>query len=348
VLLRSTDRGLYCQAGDFHIDPWQPVDRAIITHAHGDHARWGSREYLAARAGERVLRTRLGPQASITTVEYGERVVLNGVQVSLHPAGHILGSSQIRVEHKGEVWVASGDYKTEPDETCTPFELVRCHTFITESTFGLPIYRWMAQRETYAAIHDWWRANADAGRASIIFAYALGKAQRLLNGLRHEPRGPVFTHGAVERLNADYRDSGVQLLPSERASSLPRNQDWSGALVIAPPSAGGSLWLRRFGAASTAFASGWMSIRGMRRRRSVDRGFVLSDHVDWPSLIATIRATGAERVLATHGSRESLVRWLTEHGVEARVVASAWKGELDDSDPGEEPAPEAPSEEAPA
>lgn len=345
MLLRSTDRGLYCEAGDFHIDPWQPVERAVITHAHGDHARWGSQHYLAARAGERVLRTRLGPQASISTVEYGERIALNDVHVSLHPAGHILGSSQIRVEHRGEIWVASGDYKTEPDETCTPFELVRCDTFITESTFGLPIYRWMPQGETYAAIHAWWRANAAEGRTSIIFAYALGKAQRLLNGLRHDAAGPVYTHGAVERLNADYRESGVALLHSERASSLPRNHDWSGALIIAPPSAAGSLWLRRFGAASTAFASGWMSIRGMRRRRTVDRGFVLSDHADWPSLIGTIRATGAERVLATHGSRESLVRWLTEHGVEARVVASAWKGELDDSDPSEEPVPDASGEE---
>ena len=321
------------------------MDRAIITHAHGDHARWGSRQYLAARAGERVLRTRLGPQASITPVDYGEQVTLNGVHVSLHPAGHILGSSQVRVEYRGEVWVASGDYKTEPDETCAPFELVRCHTFITESTFGLPIYRWMPQRDTFAAIQAWWRSNAGAGRASVIFAYALGKAQRLLNGLRHEPEGPVYTHGAVERLNTDYRGSGVALLPSVRASSLPRDHDWSGALVVAPPSAAGSLWLRRFGAASTAFASGWMSIRGMRRRRTVDRGFALSDHVDWPSLLDTIRGSGAERVLVTHGYRETLVRWLTEHGIEARVVASAWKGELDDSDPAEEPAPDATGEE---
>ena len=344
MLLRSTDRGLYCEAGDFYVDPWLPVERAIITHAHGDHARPGSRQYLAARAGEGVLRTRLGPDASISTVDYGERITLNDVRVSLHPAGHILGSSQVRVEYRGEIWVASGDYKTEPDETCAPFELVRCHTFITESTFGLPIYRWMPQRETFAAIHAWWRANADAGRASVIFAYALGKAQRLLNGLRHGAVGPAYTHGAVERLNADYRDSGVQLLPTTRASSMPRNHDWSDALVIAPPSASGSLWLRRFGTASTAFASGWMSIRGMRRRRTVDRGFALSDHVDWPSLVDTIRNTGAERVLATHGSRESLVRWLTERGIEARVIASAWKGELDDSDPAEEPSPDGASE----
>lgn len=339
MLLRSTDRGLYCEAGDFHIDPWLPVERAVITHAHGDHARWGSQHYLAARAGERVLRTRLGPQASISTVDYGERVTFNDVHVSLHPAGHILGSAQIRVEHRGEVWVASGDYKTEPDDTCTPFELVPCHTFITESTFGLPIYRWQPQSDTFAAMHAWWRANVAEGRVSVIYAYALGKAQRLLNGLRHAPAGPVYTHGAVERLNADYRASNVELVPTTRASLMPGDHDWTGALVIAPPSAAGSLWLRRFGTLSTAFASGWMSVRGMRRRRTVDRGFSLSDHVDWPSLLHTIQATGAEQVLVTHGYRESLVRWLTEHGVSARVVASAWKGELDDPEPAQEPAP---------
>ena len=344
MLLQSTDRGLYCEAGDFHIDPWLPVERAIITHAHGDHARPGSLHYIAARSGERVLRTRLGADAAITPIDYGERVTLNEVKVSLHPAGHILGSSQIRVEYKGEVWVVSGDYKVEPDETCAPFELVRCHTFITESTFGLPIYRWRPQQDTFTAIHEWWRDNAAIGITSVIFAYALGKAQRLLNGLRHAPAGPVFTHGAVERLNADYRDSGVALLESRRASAMPRDQDWTGALVIAPPSAAGSLWLRRFGAISAAFASGWMSIRGMRRRRTVDRGFALSDHVDWPSLLDTIRATGAERVLVTHGYRESLVRWLTEHDVDARMVATAWKGELDDSEPADDPAPDATEE----
>jgi putative mRNA 3-end processing factor len=337
MLLRTTEHGLYCEAGGFHIDPWLPVDRAVITHAHGDHARWGSRSYLAARAGERVLRTRLGPEALITTVEYGQIVDMNGVRVSLHPAGHILGSAQVRVEHRGEVWVASGDYKTEPDPTCAPFEPLRCHTFITESTFGLPIYRWTPQAEAFREIRAWWRVNRDAGRASIIFAYALGKAQRVLAGLLDADEGPIFTHGAVERLNQDYRASGVALPATTHATSQPRGHDWAGALVVGPPSAGGSPWIRRFGSASTAFASGWMRIRGMRRRRSIDRGFVLSDHVDWPSLLATIAATGAERVLVTHGYREPLARWLTEHGIEARAVKSAWKGELDEGDPEDDP-----------
>jgi putative mRNA 3-end processing factor len=327
MLLRVTDRGLYCEAGDFYIDPWQPVDRAVITHAHGDHARWGSRHYLASAEGRRVLRTRLGADASIQSLEFKESLDLNGVRLSLHPAGHILGSAQIRIERAGEVWVVSGDYKTDPDPTCTPFEVVPCHTFITESTFGLPIYRWRPQAEVFEEMRSWWRANADAGRASIIYAYALGKAQRVLAGLLDAGIGPIYTHGAVERLTRDYRDSGIALPPTQHASELPRGHDFGGSLIVAPPSAAGSTWLRRFGAASPAFASGWMQIRGARRRRAVDRGFVLSDHVDWPALLSTIEATGAERVWVTHGFREPVVRWLLERGIDALSVASHWEGE---------------------
>ena len=331
---------MYCAAGDFYIDPWMPVDRAVITHAHGDHAHGGCRRYLCSREGARVLRTRLGDDANIESVEFGADVAIDGVRVSLHPAGHILGSAQIRVEHRGEVWVVSGDYKTEPDPTCTPFEVVRCHTFVTESTFGLPIYRWSPQREIFAAIADWWRANAAAERASIIYGYALGKAQRLLAGLVGEDIGPIFTHGAVERLNRDYRAGGVALPPTTYAGLAAKGQRYAGALIVAPPSAAGSSWLRRFGPGSTAFASGWMRIRGARRRRSLDRGFALSDHVDWPSLLATISATGAERVLVTHGYREPVVRWLLERGIEAHAVASQWEGEPEGEPAGEEEAHE--------
>ena len=327
MLLRLTERGLYCETGDFYIDPWLPVPRAVITHAHGDHARWGSERYLGSREGARVLRTRLGPQAIIRDVDYGETIDLNGVRVSLHPAGHVLGSAQVRIEHRGEIWVVSGDYKTEPDPTCTPFEPLRCHTFITESTFGLPIYRWRPQAEVFDDIRRWWRANAEGGRASVLFAYALGKAQRLLAGLREAAVGPIYTHGAVERLNRDYRDSGVPLAPTTYASGLPRDHDFSGSLIVAPPSAAGSTWLRRFGALSTGFVSGWMRVRGTRRRRSIDRGFALSDHVDWTSLISAIAATEATTVWVTHGYREPLVRWLGERGVSATAIASHWEGE---------------------
>lgn len=326
MLLRLTEQGLYCEAGGFHVDPWRPVERAVLTHAHGDHARPGSRAYLCSREGEGVTRTRLGADARIRAVAFGEEVTLNGVHVSLHPAGHILGSAQVRIEHRGEVWVVSGDYKTEPDPTCTPYEPVRCHTFVTESTFGLPIYRWDPQRDVFAAIDAWWRRNRDEGRASLLFGYALGKAQRLLAGV-NATIGPVYAHGAVERLNADYRTAGVPLPPTRNPIGAPKKTPWAGALVVAPPSAHGTPWMRRFGAASTAFASGWMRVRGQRRRRSVDRGFVLSDHVDWPSLLGAIEATGAQRVWVTHGYREPVVRWLRERGLEAEAEASRWEGE---------------------
>ncbi len=329
-LLRITDRGLYCEAGNFHIDPWLPVDRALITHAHGDHARWGSGAYLCSTECERVLRTRLGADQSISTTEWGQTLEMDGVRVSFFPAGHILGSAQIRVEYRGEIWTVSGDYKTEPDPTCTPFEPVKCNVFVTESTFGLPIYRWSRQSETFREIGEWWRANKEAGRASIIFAYALGKAQRLLAGLQEFAHGTFYTHGAVERLNHDYREGGIALPPTVYAGSMPKGHDWSGAMIVAPPSAAGSLWLRRFGTSSTAFASGWMRVRGARRRRSVDRGFVVSDHVDWPSLMTAIESTGAERVLVTHGYRDPVVRVLREKGLSADSLASRWEGETEE------------------
>ncbi len=329
-VLRITDRGLYCDAADLYIDPWLPVDRAVITHAHGDHARWGSRHYLASREGARVLRTRLGDQASIELAEYGEARDINGVSITLVPAGHILGSAQVRLEHRGEVWVVSGDYKTEPDPTCTPFEPVRCHTFVTESTFGLPIYRWCAQEETFADLRAWWRDNAAEGRASLVYAYALGKAQRILAGVAGADIGPVYTHGAVERLTADYRASGVTLSETTPVATLPKGTSFAGSLIVAPPSAAGSPWLRRFGDTSTAFASGWMQVRGARRRRALDRGFVLSDHVDWPALLDAIEATGAQHVWVTHGYRDQVVRYLSERGLDARAIASHWEGENDE------------------
>ena len=329
TLLRLTDRGLYCEAGDFHVDPWGAVDRAVVTHAHGDHVAWGCGSYLGTADGLGVLRDRLPPDAPVRALAYGHALDINGVRVSLHPAGHILGSAQVRLEHRGEVWVVSGDYKTDPDPTCLAFEPVRCHTFVTESTFGLPIYRWPPQSEVFAEINAWWRANQAAGRATLLFGYALGKAQRLLAGL--DPSiGPILTHGAVERLNARYREGGVPLPPTTYAGAVDRKADWSAAAVIAPPSADGSVWTRRFGPHATGFASGWMLVRGARRRRSLDRGFPLSDHVDWPSLLAAIDATGAERVWVTHGFTGPVVRWLRERGLDAAAVETRFEGERDD------------------
>jgi putative mRNA 3-end processing factor len=328
-LLRPTDRGLYCEAGDFHVDPWAPVDRAVVTHAHGDHLTWGCRSYLVSEDGLGVSRIRVGAEAVIRALPYGDTVDIGGVRVSLHPAGHILGSAQVRLEHRGEIWVVSGDYKTDPDPTCRPFEPVRCHTFVTESTFGLPIYRWPAQADVLQDVNRWWRANQQSGRTTLLYGYALGKAQRLLAGL--DPSiGPILTHGAVERLVAAYRAAGVPLPPTTHAAAMDR-ADRGRALVLAPPSADGSTWVRRFGEHGTAFASGWMLIRGTRRRRSLDRGFPLSDHVDWPSLLGAIEATGASRILVTHGYTGPVVRWLREHGLDADAVETRYEGERDDA-----------------
>jgi putative mRNA 3-end processing factor len=327
-VVQVTENGVYCPSGDFYIDPWGPVDRAIITHAHSDHARSGSKRYLTAQPGKRLLRARLGDDTAIDDIPYGEAVSLNGVHVSLHPAGHVLGSSQVRLEHRGEVWVVSGDYKLEPDATCAPFEPVRCHTFLTESTFGLPIYRWRPQAHIFEQIGAWWKSNQKKGKASLLFAYALGKAQRVLAGV--DPSiGPIYTHGAVENLTQVYRAAGIPLAHTIHATSAVE-PDWSRALILAPPSANGTPWMRRFGPVSTGFVSGWMRIRGARRRRSLDRGFVLSDHADWPALLSAIDATGSSSVWVTHGYRHPLVRWLSEKGLQAQAVDTRFEGEQDE------------------
>ena len=318
-LVVARPQGLYCPPGDFYIDPWRPVPRAVITHAHADHARRGHGAYLASAAGAGVLRARLG-EISLQALDYGAAVHLNGVRVSLHPAGHVLGSAQVRIEHGGQVWVASGDYFAsgagDANPTCAPFEPLRCHCFITESTFGLPIYRWRPQREVMAEIDAWWRANADAGRASLLLAYSFGKAQRLLAGV-DSGIGPIVVHGAVEPLNAAYRAAGVALPPTLRLEQIGDKALLQRALVIAPPAVHGSAWARRLGDHSDAFASGWMALRGRRRRMGVDRGFVLSDHADWPGLQGAIAATGAQRVIVTHGYEAVMVRWLQAQGLQA-------------------------------
>ncbi|MCO4881694.1 ligase-associated DNA damage response exonuclease [Paraburkholderia caribensis] len=331
-LIVARPEGLYCPPGDFHIDPWRPVERAVITHAHADHARFGHRRYLAAEPGALVLQSRL-PGIALQTLSYGERITINGVAVSLHPAGHVLGSAQVRVEHRGEVWVASGDYKLDADPTCAPFEPVRCDTFITESTFGLPIYRWDAPQTVFDGIDSWWRHNAATGRASVLFCYSFGKAQHILAGI-DAGIGPIFCHGAVDPLNRAYRAAGVALPPVRLVSEIPAKQKeaFRQALVIAPPSAQGSAWLRRFGEYSDAFASGWMRLRGTRRRRGVDRGFVLSDHADWPGLQTAIAATGAQRVIVTHGQVEPMVRWLREQGLEAGAFATEYGDDAIEAD----------------
>ncbi|HVR48638.1 MAG TPA: ligase-associated DNA damage response exonuclease [Pseudorhodoferax sp.] len=329
-LVVQRPEGLYCPPGDFYIDPWRPVARAVITHAHADHARSGHGHYLAAAPGAGVLRQRLG-DITLQTLAYGERSVHNGVEISLHPAGHVLGSAQVRLAHAGQVWVASGDYKLAPDPTCAPFEPQRCDVFITESTFGLPIYRWRPDAELFAEINAWWQANAEVGRASVLACYSFGKAQRVLAGV-DATTGPILVHGAVEPLNQAYRAAGVALPATQLATEVSDRATLQRALVLCPPSAASSTWARRFGDAGTAFASGWMQLRGARRRGGYDRGFVLSDHADWPGLHGAIAASGATRVVVTHGSIAVMVRYLAERGLEAGAFQTEYGDELLDLD----------------
>jgi len=335
-VLTVTDRGIYCPAGDFHIDPWRPVDRALVTHGHSDHARPGHARYLCTPSAAPVIGHRLG-DIRLATQPYGRKTRIGGATVSFHPAGHVPGSAQIRVEVGGEVWVVSGDYKTTPDGLSEPFEPVRAHAFVTECTFGLPVFTWRPQAEVVEEVDTWWRANAAEGRACVLGAYALGKAQRLLANL-DASIGPILTHGAVEAVNEILRAQGLRLPRTIRVTPDLDARDHPGALVLATPSAIGSPWMRRFGQASTAFASGWMALRGIRRRRAADRGFVLSDHADWTGLNTAIRETGAETVLVTHGYTAVFRRWLAEQGYDARIVETEFEGEsVEAGDPDPEP-----------
>jgi putative mRNA 3-end processing factor len=320
-LLRPDDCGLACARGGFHIDPWRPVKRAVITHAHGDHARVGSHVYDCTVDALPIMRQRLGEAAEIVAHAYGEAFTLGDCKVSFHPAGHILGSAQIRVECDGRVWVASGDYKRASDPTCAPFEVVPCDVFITEATFALPIYRWESGESTAREILAWWDQNARENRPSLLFCYALGKAQRLLGELMRLDRSRhAYLHGAMLSLTKLYRDAGIEMLPTIAVNETSKTQKFGGELILAPPSAHRSLWMRRFKGADTGFASGWMRVRGARRRNGYDRGFVLSDHADWPDLLRTVKDTGARTILPTHGNSEVLSRYLNENGLHAQPL----------------------------
>lgn len=328
-LLRTDSCGLWCEEGGFYVDPWGPVDRAVITHAHSEHARRGCGSYLTALPGEALLRERLGEEAVIRGLPYGDSVNLNGVDVSFHPAGHLLGSAQVRIEHLGEVWVVGGDYKLQADPTCEPFEAVKCHVFLTESTYGSPCYRWPSPDDVFREINEWWAANQQAERTSVLLAYPLGKAERLLAGV-DSAIGPIAVHASIDRMLPAYVAAGVQL-----PEAPPADRQWlqavqSRGLVLAPPSVLEDAWLDRFAGVSTAFASGWMLGQGVPAGSRLDRGFVLSDHADWDALQMAIRESGAERVGVMHGCCEPLLQWLTEEGWEAWPVATCFTSNGDD------------------
>lgn len=358
-LLRATDRGLWCEAGGFYVDPWRTEGggagggagggeamRAVVTHSHSDHARGGCGSYLTAASNVPILGLRLGAAGAgrITGIGYGEqhRVRVGDVWVSLHPAGHTRGSAMVLVERvvggargdgaaRGERWLVTGDYKVEADGVSEAWGPVRCDVLVTESTFGLPIYRWRPQAEVFGEMNAWWRRCQEEGRTAVVFGYALGKAQRILAGLDWS-LGPVLAHGAVRNMVAAYNEAGAGMMePGAATREAVRGARGSGrgAIVVAPPSADGSPWIKGMGETSRAFASGWMMIRGTRRRRNMDRGFALSDHVDWPGLMGAIEASGAERVGVTHGYTEAVVRWLKEKGRDAFVVPTRYVGEAE-------------------
>ena len=319
-LLQPRPEGLYCPAGDFFIDPMSAVERAVVTHAHGDHARAGSQHYHVAQAGLGLMQERLGAHSDLDAYAYGEQFRLGEVDVSLHPSGHVLGSAQVRMEYAGRVVVVSGDYKRDPDPTCVPFEPVPCDVFVTESTFGLPVYRWPSMERVIDDMLAWWDDCARRAVPAVLFCYALGKAQRILAELSKRVDRPVHLHGAMIRLVERYREAGVSMVPTEPISESARGRDFAGELIMAPPSAAGSPWMKRFSNASTGFASGWMRIRGARRRRGYDRGFVVSDHADWPGLLKSIDESQASRIYVTHGDGAALIRHLRDQGRDAQPL----------------------------
>lgn len=330
-LITVNQNGLYCEAGDFYIDPWRGVNRALVTHGHSDHARYGSSKYLCADRSLHIMQSRLGRSAHIQTVAYGKTITINGVEVTFYPAGHVLGSAQILVSYKGERWVVSGDYNVSPNRSCDPFEPVKCDVFITESTFGLPIYNWKPEEEISAEINAWWRINAFENQACILYGYSLGKAQRLIS-LLDPTIGRIITHPGVETLNNAYRLTGVDLPLTIPLNEIKDKKGFEGAIIIAPPGAEGSSLEKRAGESETAFASGWMQVRGNRRRLNSDRGFVLSDHSDWKGLISAIQQTGASRILVTHGFVNTFVRWLNENGFNAAPLETMYSGDSGDDD----------------
>jgi len=325
-LLELHDNGLYCEKAGVFIDPWRPVDKAIITHAHADHSRVGSKHYLAHPHSEGVMRLRLGQDISFQAIDYNQKISINGVEISLHPAGHIPGSAQIRMAYKGEVWVVSGDYKLENDGISTPFESVKCNAFITECTFGLPSFQWRDQQIVFQEINNWWQLNRNQDFCSVIFAYSLGKAQRVLENLNKEI-GDIYVHGAIYNTNLALVESGVKLREYKQANNEIPKSEYQGSIIVAPPGAMNSSWMKKFTPYRTAIASGWMNLRGARRRNSVDRGFILSDHADWAGLNKAVSATEAEQVFTTHGYTAVFSKWLNENGIKSSELMTQFQGE---------------------
>lgn len=317
ALISFTEQGIYCNQGQFYIDPWKPVKHAVITHGHADHARWGNDAYLCHDLTKPILLQRLG-DVNVQTLPYNETLSINGVAVSLHPAGHVIGSAQVRLEYQGEVCVISGDYKVEYDGISTAFEPVKCHTFVSESTFGLPIYKWKPQNLIFEDMRNWALDNIDQGKTTVLVAYSLGKAQRLIKNL--ENVADLYVHNAIANLNERFLAAGVDLPFTTRITPEIRKDELQKGIVIIPPALAEGKWIKTLNHAATGICSGWMQVRAGRRWRSADAGFALSDHADWPGLLSAIQATEAEQVYVTHGFTATFSRYLNEIGIRADEV----------------------------
>lgn len=328
-LIDFTSSGLYCPLADIYIDPWKPVDRAIITHAHADHARIGNMKYIAHKDSVPLLQHRLGKYINAEALEYGENITINGVKFSLYPAGHIIGSAQVRVEYKGEVWVISGDYKLSNDGISEPFTPVKCDVFVTESTFGLPIFQWRSQQEIFNEINNWWSNNVSENKTSVLIGYALGKAQRLLCNLDLSI-GEIYAHRTIEDINQVMRANGTAIPKVKVIDPTVSKETLKNALIIAPPSSLNLPWMHKFEPVSVAVASGWMSLRNARRRKNIDKGFILSDHADWEQLKTAVKASGASTVYVTHGYSSSFSRWLNENGIFSKEIETKFHGEMEE------------------
>jgi len=312
-LLRLSKYGIYCPAGDFYIDATGKVERNIVTHAHSDHARPGHISYLSHKSSEPLLRARLGKRIKIESLEYQEQISIHGIKVTLYPSGHIYGAAQVKVEQNGEIWVVTGDYKLEDDGLSVPFEPVKCHHFITECTFGLPVYQWPDQDEVYRKINDWWRENTLQGITSILYGYSLGKSQRIIKNIDHT-NGPVYVHKSVGAMNQAIIGDGADLPQTTTLNEQLAPEKIKGNLVIAPPSFTAGPIIRELSPFSVAMASGWIQTGRNMGSGRLNKGFVLSDHADWDGLLTAINATESERVITMHGYTSELTRWLNENG----------------------------------
>lgn len=319
-LITFTQRGIYCKQGDFYVDPWLPVDYAVTTHGHADHVRWGNKYYLCHHLTKAIIKCRISEDLMVESLEYGETVVRNGVQISFHPAGHVIGSAQVRLEYKGEICVISGDYKVEYDGISTAFEPIKCHTFVSESTFGLPVYNWLPQDVLFDDIKHWATQNEENNKTTVLIAYSLGKAQRLLHNLSGYL--PIYVHNSIGRLNAAIEQAGVTLPPYKTITADLSKDELQGGILIVPPVMRDSKWIKSLQGAAVGVCSGWMQVRSHRRWQSADAGFALSDHADWNGLITAIKATEAEKIYVTHGFTSVFSRYLTEQGIPAEAVAT--------------------------